>query len=52
MIDRLVDSPEYADFFANKWNFILRNKKRTAPDWPGTFSFYRWIRNSLCKQTL
>ena len=46
-IDRLLDSPEYADYFANKWNSILRNKKRQNEDTPGTFLFHRWIWASL-----
>jgi len=27
LVDRLLDSPDYADFFANKWSAILRNKR-------------------------
>ena len=29
LIDRLLDGTAYADHFANKWNFVLRNKKRS-----------------------
>ncbi len=47
LIDRLVDSPGYADLFANKWNMVLRNKRRGATDQKGTYAFYRWIWNSL-----
>ncbi|HET6326819.1 MAG TPA: DUF1549 and DUF1553 domain-containing protein [Planctomycetaceae bacterium] len=47
LIDRLLDSPAYADNFANKWNLILRNKKRTPTDTEGTYEFYEWIWNSL-----
>jgi hypothetical protein len=47
VIDRLLDSPEYADFFANKWNLVLRNKKRQNDDLSGTYKFYRWIWLSL-----
>ncbi len=47
LVDRLVDSPGYADLFANKWNMVLRNKKRTNDDRRGTYAFYRWIWNSL-----
>ena len=32
LIDQLLDSPEYADLFANKWNMVLRNKRRQADD--------------------
>ncbi len=47
LIDRLVDSPGYADLFANKWNMVLRNKRRVGDDVEGTYAFYRWIWNSL-----
>lgn len=47
VIDRLLDSPEYADYFTNKWNMVLRNKKRGNDDVGSTYAFYRWIWNSL-----
>ncbi len=47
LIDRLLDSPEYADYFTNKWNMVLRNKKRQAQDQAGTYMFHDWIWNSL-----
>ena len=47
VIDKLLDSPEYADLFANKWNLVLRNKKRQPADLTGTYAFYQWIRRSL-----
>ncbi len=47
VIDRLLDSPEYADYFTNKWNMVLRNKKRGNDDTGSTYAFYRWIWNSL-----
>jgi hypothetical protein len=47
VIDRLLDSPEYADYFTNKWNMVLRNKKRGTDDTGSTYAFYRWIWNSL-----
>ena len=47
LIDQLLDSTEYADHFANKWNFILRNKKSNANDTAGTHLFHRWIWDSL-----
>ncbi|MEI7699832.1 MAG: DUF1549 domain-containing protein [Planctomycetia bacterium] len=42
-IDRLLDSTAYADHFANKWNFVLRNRKEGGEDGPGTMLFHRWI---------
>ncbi|MCA9061617.1 MAG: DUF1549 domain-containing protein, partial [Planctomycetaceae bacterium] len=47
LIDELLDSPEYADHFANKWNFVLRNKKERGEDTPGTMLFHRWLWSSL-----
>lgn len=46
-IDQLLDSGDYADYFANKWSAVLRNK-RTAPEYAhGTFTFHSWLRQSL-----
>lgn len=47
LIDGLLDSRAYADYFANKWNMVLRNKPRGGNDTPGTFGFYQWIWSSL-----
>ena len=47
LIDRLLSSSDYADYFANKWGAILRNKRRTDTDKLATFTFHNWIRNSL-----
>ena len=47
LIDRLLDSPGYADYFANKWTAILRNKRSKGNYQRGTFAFHDWIRNNL-----
>ncbi|HBJ34628.1 MAG TPA: S-layer protein, partial [Planctomycetaceae bacterium] len=47
--DRLVDSPGYAEYFANKWSAVLRNKRRGQNDIPYTFRFHAWIRDSLAQ---
>lgn len=47
VINRLLDSTDYADYFANKWNAILRNKRRQDTEKLATFSFHEWIRTSL-----
>ena len=47
LVNRLLDSTDYADFFANKWNAILRNKRRQDTDKLATFAFHDWIRQSL-----
>ena len=46
-IDTLLDSTDYADYFANKWSAILRNKRRTETYARGTRIFHDWIRDSL-----
>ena len=47
VIDRLLASPEYADYFANKWSALLRNKRGEAKHARGNFAFHAWIRDSL-----
>lgn len=47
LIDRLLDSPAYADLFANKWNLVLRNKKDGQDLQSSTFAFHRWLWASL-----
>ena len=46
-VDRLLASPGYADYFTNKWNAILRNKRRDQRSTRGNFLFHAWIRQSL-----
>lgn len=47
LIDRLLDSPEYAEYFANKWSGLLRNQ-RTQPTYArGSYLFFSWIRDSI-----
>jgi len=48
LIDRLLDRPEYASFFALKWGDILRNRRQGQEGrMRGTFAFHAWIRDSL-----
>jgi hypothetical protein len=50
LVDTLLNSPEYAYFFANKWSDILRVKRRSQPDRVhGTFSFHEWIRQAIVR---
>jgi hypothetical protein len=52
LIDRLLDRPEYASYFAIKWADVLRNKREGQDALQrGTFSFYDWIRENLTKNT-
>jgi hypothetical protein len=47
LIDSLLKSPEYADFFANKWTAMLKNRRDDASDITSNFAFYSWVRDSL-----
>lgn len=47
LVDQLIRSPGYADYFANKWAAVLRNKRRNGNDVPYTYRFHGWIRQSL-----
>jgi hypothetical protein len=48
LIDRLLDTPEYSYFFANRWADILRVKRGNQQNRAfGTFAFHGWIRESL-----
>jgi hypothetical protein len=47
LIDRLLDSADYADYFANKWSALLRNKRTEAKQARSTYAFHAWIRDSL-----
>ena len=47
VIDRLLRSPEYADFFANKWTAMLKNRRDDASDMTSNFAFFAWVRDSL-----
>ena len=46
-IDHLLESEDYADYFANKWSAILRNKREKDTFLEGNFAFYQWIRGAL-----
>jgi hypothetical protein len=52
LVDRLLDRPEYAAYFALKWADILRNKREANPQYQAsTYRFYDWIRKSLAANT-
>ncbi|MBV6501468.1 MAG: hypothetical protein CJBNEKGG_03980 [Prosthecobacter sp.] len=47
LVNRLLDSAEYAEYFANKWSALLRNQ-RTQPTYArGSYLFWSWIRDSI-----
>ena len=46
-VAKLLQSSEYADFFANKWTAMLKNRRDDASDITSNFAFYSWVRDSL-----
>jgi Protein of unknown function (DUF1549)/Protein of unknown function (DUF1553) len=52
LIDALLETPEYAYFFANRWADILRVKRGNQNNQGrafGTFAFHGWIRDSIAR---
>jgi len=47
VIGKLLASRDHAEFFAQKWAGILRNKRERDEYRRGTFAFHQWIRDSL-----
>jgi hypothetical protein len=47
LVDDLLRTPEYADFFANKWTALLKNRRDDASDIVSNFAFHAWVRDSL-----
>ena len=48
LIDRLLNRPEFADFWALKWADLLRNEEKVL-DRKGVQIFHRWIRESIAE---
>ncbi len=46
LVDRLVECPEFADFWALKWADLLRNEEKTMGE-KGAWVFQRWLRDQL-----
>ncbi len=49
LIDQLLASNEYAEYFANKWMVILRNRRTSPGQQAGSFAFHQWLQNSLAE---
>jgi hypothetical protein len=47
VIDALLSSPDYADYFANKWTALLKNKREEAADITANFAFHSWVRDGM-----
>jgi hypothetical protein len=52
LLDRLLERPEYASYFALKWSDILQNRGQgygTGQQRPGTALFTAWVRDSIAE---
>ena len=47
LIERLLGSEDYADYFAGKWGAILRNRRAGGALQFTNVAFHQWIRQSL-----
>ncbi|MBL9113392.1 MAG: DUF1553 domain-containing protein [Verrucomicrobiaceae bacterium] len=50
-VDALLKSPDYADYFANKWTTLLKNQREDAADITANFAFHAWMRDNLLADT-
>ena len=48
LVDRLLDSPEYVDYWAYKWSDLLLVSSNRLPA-PAMWSFYRFVRKSVAE---
>lgn len=49
VIDRLAGSADYAEYFAQKWSALLRNRRSNPRQQRGTYAFHGWIRDRLAE---
>lgn len=47
LVDRLLASEDYANYFARKWVLILRNKRDSVGEQLGSFAFHNWLKESF-----
>ncbi|MBO0699677.1 MAG: DUF1553 domain-containing protein [Zavarzinella sp.] len=50
LIDRLLDRPEFADFWALKWSDVLRSNRKTIQV-KGVHAFQLWLRDHMARNT-
>ena len=47
LVNSLLQTPGYADYFANKWTTLLKNRRDDTSDMLANFGFHSWVRDSL-----
>lgn len=48
LVDRLLDSPDYAGYFALRWGSILRNSSLAGAD-QAAYAFHNWMKDMLAR---
>lgn len=48
LVDRLLDSPDHASFFAMRWGTILRNSRLAGAD-QASYAFHEWLRDQIAR---
>lgn len=48
LVDRLLASPDYPAYFANKWGSILRNSSLAGSD-RAAYAFHNWMKDMLAR---
>lgn len=51
LIETLLASGDYADYFAGKWAPLLHNKRDAANDITANFGFHSWVRDNILANT-
>jgi hypothetical protein len=46
LVDRCLDDPDYAAYFAMRWSSLLRN---TAMSQPAAYAFHNWIQDTIAE---
>lgn len=46
-INALLDTTDYADYFANKWTALLKNQRVSKADITANFAFHSWVRDGM-----
>lgn len=47
LVDALLLDPDYAEYFANKWTGLLKNRRDNSNDLAANFAFHAWVRDHL-----
>jgi len=46
-IETLLNGPDYAEFQANRWIAVLKNRRDDTSDLASNFAFHAWVRDSM-----